>query len=348
MTDKIISIPRHAGTATAAIALFATSVVAPALDFLDELPSRFRLNGSSTVQAFGDAGVTAASATLVLTRKGASIALATPVDSAGYLVTKASEIEGDGEIVAATADGSELAVQKIAADPATDLALLKVEPDKVEPVRWSEAENLEQGTWVGAMSADAEQLIIGVISATRRPIERRPGVLGVTLDGNDDPDELGVALDAFGPNSPAEKEGMQLGDLIVRIEDQEIRSRKNLAKEIKKFDPLDEVRIKVLRGEEGIPFIVTLNYMSNVFDMLDRNQRMSGKTSKRKAGFSDVLQHELPLSPKAMGSPLVNLTGETIGVNIARADRVTSFALPAQLVREIVAKLKKGAAERAE
>ena len=80
--------------------------------------------------------------------------------------------------------------------------------------------------------------------------------------------------------------------------------------------------------------------MSNVFDMLDRNQRMSGLTSKRKAGFSDVLQHEIPLSPTAMGGPLMNLKGLAIGVNIARSDRVTTFALPSLLVKETVEKLK--------
>ena len=117
-------------------------------------------------------------------------------------------------------------------------------------------------------------------------------------------------------------------------------SRKDLSDEIKKFSPLDVVKLKVLRGDEGIPFEVTLNYMSNVFDMLDRNQKMSGLTSKRKAGFSEIIQHEIPLSPMAMGAPLLNLEGLALGVNIARSDRVTTFALPHELVTKTISRLK--------
>ena len=345
MSDRTHRLTKLALTGTFLLGSFPQ---ARAIDFLDELPSRHRLNGSATVDAFGDAGGVAEQSTVVLIHDEIAVALAAAVDEQGHLVTKASEIEGmaEGDLLAATPDGSEVAVKRIAIDPATDIALLKIEPGKTDPVSWGDSGALEQGSWVAAMGADAAQLMIGVISATRRQIERRPGVLGVNLDTNDDPDELGVAIDAFGPNSPAQKEGLLEGDLIVRVEDTEIKSRKHLAEEIRKFDPLDPVRIKVLRGEEGIPYVVTLNYMSNVFDMLDRNQRMSGRTSKRKAGFSDALQHEIPLSPKAMGGPLVNLDGTTVGINIARADRVTTFALPAELVKEVVERLLAGAAER--
>ena len=125
-----------------------------------------------------------------------------------------------------------------------------------------------------------------------------------------------------------------------QVEEKEIMSRKELSDEIKKFAPLDVVKLKILRGDEGIAFNVTLNYMSNVFDMLDRNQKMSGLTSKRKAGFSDVIQHEIPLKPMAMGGPLLDLEGMALGVNIARSDRVTTFALPSELVLETITRLK--------
>jgi len=319
-----------------------------AQDSLDGLPSNLRLNGAETVRAFGQGGETARLATLAITRKGEHIALATAIDTKGHLLTKASELEIEGELSAVTPSGEKLEVTVLSRDPATDLALLKVAPGKATPVDWGNPDNLLQGSWVGAMNYQADALMIGVISATRREIKRRPGVLGVTLDPNDDPEELGVAIDGFGPNSPAQKQGMKPGDLIIRVETKDIRSRKELAGQISKFDPMDEVNLKILRGEEGIPFTVTLNYKSNVFDMLDRNQRMSGQTSKRKAGFADVLQHELPLSPKAMGGPLVDLSGKAMGLNIARADRVTTFALPATVVVKAVEELKRKAINEAE
>lgn len=319
--------------------LLAVSEVS-AQDFLDELPSSRRLNGKSTVLAFGDAGVSAKSSTLTVLSNGKAIALATVLDIEGHAVTKASELEEMEELSALSSTGDEINITLISSDQKTDLALMKVDPGTGIPVQWADPNNVQQGTWVGSMNHESETLMIGVISAKRRSIEGRSGVLGVLLDPNDDPKELGVAVMDFGPNSPAKKEGIRQGDLVIRVEGKEIKSRKDISEEIKKFAPTEEVRLKILRGEEGIPFKVTLNYMSNVFDMLDRNQRMSGLTSKRKAGFSDVLQHEIPLSPMAMGGPLMNLKGLAIGVNIARSDRVTTFALPSSLVKEIADKLK--------
>jgi serine protease Do len=310
----------------------------------DELPSKLRLNGSETVRAFGRGGEAARLSTLAILQEGKNVALATVIDPDGHLLTKSSELESEGPVSAVAPSGEKLAATILARDPKNDLALLKIAPGKAIPVNWGNPDNLSQGNWVAAMTYEADSLIIGVISATRREIKRRPGVLGVTLDPNDDPDELGVAIDGFGPNSPAQKKGMQSGDLIIRVQSTEIKSRRELADQISQFDPMDEVKIKILRGEEGIPFIVTLNYKSNVFDMLDRNQRMSGKTSKRKAGFSDVIQHELPLTPQAMGGPLVDLQGKTMGINIARADRVTTFALPATVAIKAAVELKKAAA----
>jgi serine protease Do len=40
------------------------------------------------------------------------------------------------------------------------------------------------------------------------------------------------------------------------------------------------------------------------------------------------------------GGPLVNLDGQAVGLNIARADRVTTYALPARLVKQALDSLK--------
>lgn len=329
---------------TAALICVATTATL-AQDFLDELSSSRRLNGKTTILAFGEAGDAAKQSTLIVLNEGKAIALATAIDNEGHIVTKASELEGAGNLTILSPDGKELDVASLATDQATDLALLRVPPGNANPVRWGDPELVHQGTWICSMNHEAESLMIGVIAAKRRGIKGRPGVLGVRLDPNDDPDELGVAVVEFGPNSPAQKEGILQGDLVIRVEDKKIMSRKDLAREIQKFAPTDEVRLKILRGEEGIPFKVILNYMSNVFDMLDRNQRMSGLTSKRKAGFSDVLQHEIPLNPTAMGGPLVNLKGMMVGVNIARSDRVTTFALPSTVVKKTIEELKKSSSK---
>ncbi|MFT5412084.1 MAG: serine protease Do, partial [Verrucomicrobiales bacterium] len=180
----------------------------------------------------------------------------------------------------------------------------------------------------------------------RRQIDRRGGVLGVGLDNNDDADEIGVGILDVRPNSPARRAGIKPDDLIVEIEDREIRSRRQLSRLIGDLDPGETVRLTIQRGAERIPIELILGSRSKIFDMFDRNQQMSGKTSVRKAGFSDALQHELPLAPDAMGGPLVDLEGNAVGLNIARADRVTTFALPSELVQDIAKRIIEDAAAR--
>ena len=45
------------------------------------------------------------------------------------------------------------------------------------------------------------------------------------------------------------------------------------------------------------------------------------------------------LKPKDCGGPLVDLSGKVVGVNIARAGRVETLALPADTVEAIVKRL---------
>jgi serine protease Do len=48
------------------------------------------------------------------------------------------------------------------------------------------------------------------------------------------------------------------------------------------------------------------------------------------------------LAPSDCGGPLVDLSGKAIGLNIARAGRVESFALPAALVKKALPDLMSG------
>ena len=66
-----------------------------------------------------------------------------------------------------------------------------------------------------------------------------------------------------------------------------------------------------------------------------------GPFSDRRSGFPQVLPHDTPLQPKNCGGPLVDTEGRAVGINIARALRVTTYALPARIVQETVTALKR-------
>jgi serine protease Do len=45
------------------------------------------------------------------------------------------------------------------------------------------------------------------------------------------------------------------------------------------------------------------------------------------------------LPPWLCGGPLVDLDGKVIGINIARASRVSTYALPSKLVKQLLGSL---------
>ena len=301
-------------------------------------PDRF-LNGAKVVAAFADAEKVALASTVKFFKEGRVFILGTSIDKNGYVVTKASEFEDEIPFEVETPEGERLKAEMVAVDKNEDIALVKIPEGKVPPIEWGKTADLFQGSWVTAAGVRAEKLTVGIISANRREIPRRGGVLGVLLDPHDDAKELGVGISAVRPDSPADKVGLLKGDLITAVGDKKIKSRNQIGKIIQKHDPGDTIELTVVRGEENLTIFATLEHRSLVFDPLDRNQRMSGSTSKRKAGFSDVLQSDLPLPPEAMGTAMLDIDGKALGINIAMSDRVTTFTLPSELVQRIVADL---------
>jgi S1-C subfamily serine protease len=71
-------------------------------------------------------------------------------------------------------------------------------------------------------------------------------------------------------------------------------------------------------------------------DFLKMN-RMSGPLSPKVNGFPLALQHDIPLEPAQCGGPLLDLDGRFIGINVARAGRVNSLAIPAGKITGLLA-----------
>ena len=67
---------------------------------------------------------------------------------------------------------------------------------------------------------------------------------------------------------------------------------------------------------------------------------MGSELSETRSGFPLALQHDCPIDPDACGGPLVNLDGDVVGINIARAGRIKSYALPSHVIQELLAQVK--------
>ena len=70
----------------------------------------------------------------------------------------------------------------------------------------------------------------------------------------------------------------------------------------------------------------------------DPRMKMShGELSEKTSGYPDAIQHDIPLPPQLCGGPLFDLKGRCIGINVSRAGRTKTYAIPAD---EIQAMLK--------
>jgi serine protease Do len=141
--------------------------------------------------------------------------------------------------------------------------------------------------------------------------------------------------------SAAKEAKLKVGDIIVRLNDQSIKKRDDLMTILNKSKPGDQVTVIVLRDEEELEFKFKLLSKSAI-DRSEMQNRMGGALSGRRTGFPSVIQHDMVLKPVDCGGPLVDIDGHVIGINIARAGRVETWALPPDLVKTLVQEIKDG------
>ena len=305
----------------------------------DRLPVEQRRNGSETLKAFEQSSKASLSSTVRLLGKGRTLALGTIVNRKGLVMTKASSsIEAEEAILA---DGTRYKVQAKGKDKDTDLAVFKIKgAKKLTPVSWAKEEEPGEGSWLVSADYNLKRLKVGVVGAKGRPIDRVGGVIGVIL-GQDGVDLGGILIQQVMPRSAGAAAGLEKGDVVTNVGGQEVTDREKMIELVGSNDPGDVVVIKVRRGKSMLSFRVTLGHRSVVFDMMSRNARMSGPVSKRKDNFPMIIQHDVSLPPNAMGGAVLDLNGKALGINVARVDRVTTYALPSKLVRETFEKLRR-------
>lgn len=219
---------------------------------------------------------------------------------------------------------------------------------------------VEIGQWVatpdatGSTGADLPPRSVGVISTARRVVPRATGFLGVGLA---DADAGGAMITEVVNGSAAEAAGLKTDDVIKAIEGRPIKVGADLSAAIRTYAAGDAVRLYIQHGSDRQVVRAVLGENA-VETPEDRTIAMvSGEVSKR-ATFSPfvaisanieavtnditLFEHDTILKPNDMGGPLVDLEGRVIGVNIARAGRTETFALPADIVVPALERLKSG------
>jgi serine protease Do len=302
--------------------------------------------GPKVVQLFRPVVATPSQATVRVVADGKDAALGTIVGADGWILTKWDEVKGKNKIVCKLKDGKELEAKLVGAEKEFDLALLKVEATGLPAVQWRSSKETKVGRWVASAGPAEDPVAIGVISVGPRKLKlgdqppknsANAGYMGVTLgDGMG-----GAKVQTVAPKSPAQAAGLKVNDLVYEAAGRKITDLETLINTIQSHRAGDVVLLKIKRGEEKLELKVTLAKLPKEI-LGNPQERMGSELSGRRGGFPVILQHDSVLKPRDCGGPLVDLDGKVIGINIARAGRTETYAIPADDVQALLPDLKSG------
>ncbi len=263
------------------------------------------------------------------------------VSEDGMILSKASQLPDDEKLYVRIDETRYGRPQIIASDEETDLVLVKVEAKGLTVPEIDESYP-DPGTIVvsnGSSTRFARRAKMGVISAPARPIaatDRDLPYLGVSFSE-------GLKISEVPLKSPAATAGLKVDDILLEADHTPLKSMDDFAMVMDSKKPGDLLPVKVRRGRREFEMMVTLGsrlqFLGEKGMPLSRNDMMSGYVSKRRDGFPMVLEHDSPLPPSLMGGPLLDLHGKVRGLNIARANRAETYALPIDLAMKTCQKL---------
>ena len=277
--------------------------------------------------------------------KKLQIALGVVVSDEGWVLTKASELKG--QLFCETASGDLVEAQIFGLDPEYDLALLKVTDKNSQyvwqPANWAGPVAAITGDWLATPLDHKEDSHVGVVSVDSREIPPSKPFIGINMR---DAKATGVEIREVQKKSPASESGLKIADVILKLDDTSIKDMEQLREQLEQCDAGDVVTLTVMRSERERKIKLTLANRDKVSVENERSvkqNRMGPRLSGRRKNFPLAFQHDTSLHAKECGGPVVNLDGEVVGVNVARAGRVASLAIPAHRVLEIIERLGSGA-----
>jgi serine protease Do len=296
---------------------------------------------SSVLAAFRPIVESPAKSTVQVFSNGKAAALGAVVDADGYILTKASELKG--RIECQLFDGRRMGAQLVGLEKNLDVALLKVDAKELPVVQWREGDPPPVGSWLATSGLGRDPVAIGVLSVGPRKIPSPAAAMGILLDNREDI----ARVASVAKDSPAEKVGIVPGDVIRQVNGKDVPGRQKLVETIRSYQPGDKVKLLVQRDMEELTIEVVLGSLTQIahpegMDRADFQNHLGGALSERRAGFPIAIQHDSVLKPWECGGPIVDLEGKVVGINIARAGRVESFALPASAVKAILPDLMSG------
>lgn len=298
-------------------------------------PGAPKISRDDARSAFQQVAKRSAQSVLRLHSNNKPAALGTVVSKDGLLISKSSELREP--ILLEDPTGKMVKAVVVGRSGVHDVVLLKVDPRHlggevrawdVPSARRALASRL--GRFV-AVAAPAGQLplAVGVVSSDAGLILDLATRLGMELD--EVKNGPGVRVIGLTPKGVAEESGMLVHDVFTHINGNEVATRDDLFEEFNRPGQ-QSINIIMKRGDHA--FKATFPLSNPGIHATD------ARVNRRRNGFPMCFQHDAPLSPEDCGGPLVDLDGDIIGINIARASHSASLAIPVDVMRDVVRELQ--------
>lgn len=287
----------------------------------------------ASLRAFRDAIGESWKSTVQILSDSKQVALGVITREDGWIVTKSSEVP-DAPVDVRLHDGTRFEGAVKVRRPELDLALIKVERKDLPVIRWDTQTQVPLGGWIASADSRSLPIAMGVVSVKSRTIPKSDAKLGIKLTVlGQNPQVENVV---FG--SGADRAGIKEGDAILRIEGADMGTGQEVLNTLMSLPAGKRILVDVERDGKELAFQAQM--MDLTLSMLDPTEmEVNGNVSARSTGFRNVIQHDTVLSPQHCGGPLIDVDGNVVGLNIARAGRVCCYALPANTVAKAIGEM---------
>ena len=224
--------------------------------------------------------------------------------------------------------------------PDADLAIMKVEGLKAEPVKFVDEAKLQLGSFLSLARPDGQAAGMGVVSVMPRSLRSSDrAFLGIVMDLEFE--GPGVLVRRVEPETGADRAGLRAGDVVLEVTGKKVNGSFELGTLLQRLEPGQKVTIVYLRDEQQSEMEVELGGRPRApripYSRMEQMNNMGGhRYSEVRDGFARVVQSDMQIEPEDCGAPVVDLEGRAVGVAVARAGRIKTFIIPALAIEELM------------
>ena len=157
----------------------------------------------------------------------------------GFIMTNAHVVDGADEVLVTLTDKREFKAKIIGADKRTDVAVVKIDAAGLPFVKIGDVNRLKVGEWVMAIGSPfglENSVTAGIVSAKQRDTgDYLPFI------------QTDVAINPGNSGGPADKAGVEAGDIITRVEGKVVEKSGDLPRLIGSMRPGSKATLQVFR-----------------------------------------------------------------------------------------------------